>query len=113
MNWEGAVRAAGDGVELSLEVTPASTGASFPAGFNPWRGRIGARVRAPAEAGRANEELLDLVAAFFEVARRGVELRSGAGARLKRVLVRGVGRERALARLSPHLDADPPGRRPP
>lgn len=50
-----------DGLLLEIEVTPGAPEDRFPAGFNPWRGRIKAKVQAQAQDGQANLALCDLV----------------------------------------------------
>lgn len=99
----GAVRAADGGTALLLEVQPGARVERFPAGFNAWRGRVQAKVRAPAQDGAANEALLRLVAEFFGVPAARVALTSGASSRQKTVLVRGVEPERARAMLEAGL----------
>jgi uncharacterized protein YggU (UPF0235/DUF167 family) len=48
-------------------------------------GSFVARVNAPPVDGRANEALIDLVATHFGLRKAQVTIRSGAGARLKRL----------------------------
>ena len=58
------------------------------------------RVSAPAEAGRANEAVLDLLAATLDVARRDLSLTAGQSSRDKVVLLEGLPSEVVEARLS-------------
>ncbi|HEV8361265.1 MAG TPA: DUF167 domain-containing protein [Candidatus Thermoplasmatota archaeon] len=102
---EDAVRESGDGIALNLEVQPGARSENFPAGFNPWRGRIQARVQAPAEDGQANEALRALVSEFFQVPNAQVQLAQGATNRQKTVVVQGVEWRTALARLREGLQA--------
>ncbi|HSD68869.1 MAG TPA: DUF167 domain-containing protein, partial [Woeseiaceae bacterium] len=46
-----------------------------------------ARVKSPPVNGKANREMLSLIAAHFGVPRSRVAIKSGAGARIKRVQV--------------------------
>jgi len=46
-----------------------------------------ARVKSPPVDGKANRELLELIAEHFKVARTSVTIKSGAGGRLKRVQI--------------------------
>ncbi len=46
-----------------------------------------ARIRSPPVDGKANEELIRLVAGQFKVSRARVSIRSGASGRLKRVRI--------------------------
>lgn len=104
-SWKDAVQEAPAGIRLLVEVAAGAREARFPDGFNPWRdGRIGLRVRAPAQEGRANAEVCAALAAFFGVPGAQVSLESGATDARKAVLVRGVARPAALARLAPLLE---------
>ena len=58
------------------------------------------RVRAPAEAGRANEEAMRALARAVGVPRSSVRLRAGARSRTKLVEVDGLDEEVVTARLS-------------
>jgi uncharacterized protein (TIGR00251 family) len=57
------------------------------------------RVSAPAERGRANEAVLDLLAETLELPRRSLSIVSGYGAREKIVLMEGIGSAEAERRL--------------
>ncbi len=52
-----------------------------------WSGALKVAVRAPAQDGRANEELLAVLAAALDLRPRDLELDSGSTARDKQVLV--------------------------
>lgn len=49
-----------------------------------------ARIKSPPIEGRANEELLSLVARHFDVRKTQVSIKSGASSRLKRVRIKAV-----------------------
>lgn len=70
---------------IQVKVKP-NAGASVleePGADGIWR----AQLKSPPVDGRANAELIELVAEKFGVRRADVEIRSGAGARLKLVRV--------------------------
>ena len=98
--WQDALRETPEGVVLEVEIVPGASRSAFPAGYNPWRNRIEARVAAPPVEGRANEALLEIVADFFEVPVRHVRLLAGEKSRQKRLLVEGLSRDAAVARLT-------------
>lgn len=103
-SWRDAVQAKGDGVCLLLEASPGAGHARFPDGYNPWRKRLGVRVKEPARDGRANQAVLDLIADFFGVGAQQVTLESGATDSRKLVLVHGVTATEARALLAPALE---------
>ena len=98
-----SVKPAKDGVALEVEVVPGSRESRFPAGFNEWRGRLEAKVRAPPEDGKANAELCGLVAEALGVPAGAVSVTSGATSRRKTLTVRGLDRAACEARLAARL----------
>lgn len=103
MGWEDALHAANDGVTLDVEVVPGSRESRFPAGYNAWRKRIEAKVRAPPEDGKANAELCAIVAAALGVAEAAVTVSSGQTSRKKTILARGIDIATARAKCSAWL----------
>ena len=74
-------------VVLQVKVRPQARESRLDdAGDGTWR----AQLKAPPVDGKANEELIALVARHFGVRRSDVSIQSGAAARLKRVRVEGV-----------------------
>lgn len=103
-SWHDAVQPVAGGVRLLLEVAAGAKENRFPDGFNPWRdGRIGIRVRAPAQEGRANEEVIRTLAAFFEHPTARIHIEAGATDARKSVRLQGLVQETAMARLSSFL----------
>ena len=100
-----AVHPSGSGASLDLEVTAGVRKPEFPAGYNPWRKRIGIKVAAQAQKGQANADVVATVAGFFGVTPTSVTIESGSLDSRKTVLVRGVARADALKRLEAHLGA--------
>lgn len=102
-SWQDAVVDAPGGVRLLLDVTPGAREARFPDGFDPWRGRVGMRVQAPAQEGKANAEVVRALAAFFRHPTARIHVEAGAADRRKAVRLMGVDRAQALALLAPAL----------
>lgn len=88
------------GLRLDLFVSPGAPAARFPDRYDPWRKRIGIRVRSPAQKGRANREVVRLVARFFALHENDVQITQGAGNPAKTVVVDGLSRAQATNRLS-------------
>lgn len=99
MVWQDAVQAAPEGVRLMLETSAGAQQSLFPAGYNAWRQRIGIRVHAPAQDGKANKEVCALVAAHFELAAHAVELVSGHTDTRKTLLLRDTSMATIVAKL--------------
>jgi hypothetical protein len=78
----GPVERAADGG--SLLAVWAQPGAKRDGVAGVWNGMLKVRVRAPAEGGRANEELAESLAEAFGLTRSGVRLVAGATTRRKR-----------------------------
>ena len=82
-----AIDASKDGAILSVKVQP---GAPRSAVKGAHGGALKVAVAAPPEKGKANEELVRLLARALDLDRRGLEVVAGETGREKRVLVRGI-----------------------
>jgi uncharacterized protein (TIGR00251 family) len=87
-----------DGAVLSVHVQPNASRTEC-AGLHGDALKI--RIAAPPVDGAANDELTRFVAARCAVPRANVVIRSGAEGRRKRLLIKGVTAESAMARLTP------------
>lgn len=103
MDPSPAVKPARGGCALDVEVVPGSRESRFPAGYNAWRERLEAKVRAPPEDGKANAELVGLVAEALGVPAARVRVTSGATSRRKTLTVEGLDAAEATRRLAPRL----------
>ncbi|MBL8801711.1 MAG: DUF167 domain-containing protein [Planctomycetes bacterium] len=99
---ERALELGGDehACRLSLRAQP---GARRSGVVGLWNGHLKVAVRAPAEDGRANEELLSVLAEALELPRRALTLERGAQARLKQVSI-AAPRSQIAARLQALLE---------
>ena len=87
-----AVQTTADGVVLALRVIPRASRSELCGEFN---GAVKVKLREPPLDGRANKALAELLADRLGVRPRDVVLLSGAGSHSKRVLVRGVTKDKA------------------
>jgi uncharacterized protein (TIGR00251 family) len=84
-----AVSRTDNGTVLTIEVSAGAKRAEFPSGYNEWRKAIGCSVRAPAQEGKANREVIAIIAETLGTPRNNVRILSGETSSLKRVLVEG------------------------
>jgi uncharacterized protein len=104
-DWREAVQATADGrCRILLHAQPGAAAERFPDGYDPWRGRLGVRVRTPAREGRANAAIVAAVARALGLPEAAVALEAGASASRKAV-VAALPHEEALRRLAPLLEA--------
>ncbi len=90
MPFTDAIHAAKEGVVIDFEVTPGAKSAEVPSGYNPWRKRIEAKIRAPPDKGKANDELINALSGIFHVPAKDVEITSGATSSRKSILVHNI-----------------------
>jgi uncharacterized protein len=88
------------GVRLEIMVSAGAARSCFGDRFDPWRNRLGVRVRSPPEKGRANREVIRLVAHFFDCPETQVRIIQGETTSLKTVFIEGLSLEDATRRLS-------------
>jgi uncharacterized protein len=87
----------GPSIRLTLRVSPGASTAGVIGRHGPgWK----LRVSPPAEDGKANRAVLELLADTLHVPRRSLELLSGHGGRDKVVAVEGLSRAEAERRLA-------------
>ncbi|HQP83146.1 MAG TPA: DUF167 family protein [Methanoregulaceae archaeon] len=78
------------GTIITIEVAAASKSSCFPSGFNEWRKAVGCRVRAPAVEGRANREVVTVIAGAIGIEHSRVRIISGSTAPVKKILIEGM-----------------------
>jgi uncharacterized protein len=99
-----ALRAVAGGVELSVFCQPKAARSAL---IGMHGGALKAKVKAPPVDGRANQELLDLLAAALAVPPGRLTLVSGEQSRNKRVRVDGAGLATVLAAILAALEPRP------
>lgn len=103
LSFTAALQEHPHGVRLELQVAPGARSARFPDRYDAWRKRIGIRVTARAEGGKANREVIRSVAGFFEQPTTRVTIDAGQATPLKSVVVAGVSLALARRRLAEAL----------
>ncbi|MCM1985524.1 MULTISPECIES: DUF167 domain-containing protein [Methanococcoides] len=98
-SFEKAIKETKDGIAIDLEVTPGSKKACFPAGYNQWRERIEIKLTSAAQKGKANGQLIEIVADFFNISSRDIAIVSGAKSSKKTVIINGIAQTQAVLAL--------------
>ncbi len=88
------------GVEMTIRATPRASANAIAGVEQDW---LRIRLQAPPVEGKANAALTRWLAGRLGVSRRSVTLVAGAGARIKRVTVRGIDMSQAAQRLGVSL----------
>jgi uncharacterized protein (TIGR00251 family) len=91
----------GDGVRLSVKVVPGASRSRVAGVFDH---ALRVAVAAPPEGGRANAEVIDLLAGVLGVKRASVSILRGQTQRLKLIRIGGVDLAAAAARLESALE---------
>jgi hypothetical protein len=99
-----AVSPTANGAILCIEVSAGAKRALFPSGYNEWRKALGCSVRSPAQAGKANREVITAIAAVLDVPPRNVRILSGETSSIKRVLIEGCTPADLIDRLGGALE---------
>jgi uncharacterized protein (TIGR00251 family) len=93
-----------DGVIFDIFVTPSARNIVFPKGYNNWRRCIEISVCAPAEKDKANKEVIQTVANFFDRPLSDIYILSGRQDREKTVLIKGASVDTVFERLRDSLN---------
>jgi uncharacterized protein (TIGR00251 family) len=89
-----------EGAVLTIEVSAGAKRAVFPSGYNEWRKAVGCSVRAPAQEGKANREVIAIIAETLGTPRRSVRILAGETSSLKKILVEGTDPGVLVSRLT-------------
>lgn len=104
MSFEEAIKDIGSGIIVDIEVTPGSRSISVPSGYNEWRKRIEVKLTKNAEKGKANEQLIECLAAFFGISSSNILISSGATSSKKSLLIKGISYRQAVSIFAAHLE---------
>lgn len=91
---EEAVVTTGEEIFLLVEVSAGNRRQKFPDGYNPWRKAIGISVKAPPVGGKANKEIVALIAERLDISPQHITILSGHTSSLKRIQITGVSASR-------------------
>jgi len=103
MSFEEAIKALDSGIIVDIEVTPGSKSLSVPSGYNEWRKRIEVKLTKNAQKGKANEQLMECLAALFGVRSSDILISSGATSSKKSLLIKGISYQQAVSIFAAHL----------
>lgn len=103
MSFEEAIKDLGSGIIVDIEVTPGSRSISVPSGYNEWRKRIEVKLTKNAQKGKANEQLIECLAALFGISSSDILISSGATSSKKSVLIKGISYQQAVSLFAAHL----------
>ena len=99
------LRAASSGVTLAVRAQPGAKKTAIAGIYGASEAaQLKIAVQAPAIEGRAKEALIAFLADTFSIAKRAVELQSGASSRSKAFLLRGVTLKQAQSRIAERLE---------
>ena len=77
MPFSDAVREKNNAVFIDIEVTPGAKIIQVPSGYNEWRKRIEVKISEAAQKGKANEQVIEEAAVFFNVSQSRVSIENG------------------------------------
>ena len=83
--WTKAITSSEGKLLLNIHVVPSSKKAVFPTAYNPWRKCIEIKVQAEAQQNKANKEIIELIATFFNIPQKHVSIISGKKTREKTI----------------------------
>lgn len=95
-DWEKIVRLSEDGIKIRVKVSP---GASKTKITGPYGDSLKVAVNAPPEKGKANRELILLLAKSFNITKKQIRITSGETSTSKQVLMSGITAEDCIAAL--------------
>ena len=87
MNCKDAVSFSKNRILIKLHVIPGSSQSVFPAGYNTWRKCIEIKVNSEAKENKANNEVIEKIAEFFNILQKDIRIVYGQKSREKTVSI--------------------------
>ena len=77
-------------IQIKLHVIPGSSKSVFPSGFDKWRKTLEIKVKAKAKENKANIEVIEKIASFFNVSLKDINIVAGQKSRQKIVSIKNI-----------------------
>jgi len=103
MPFSDALREKNGSVFIDIEVTPGSKVVQVPSGYNEWRKRIEVKISEAAQKGKANEQVIEEMAAFFNVSISRVLIENGMTSSKKTVRIENISLKDVFEKLNAAL----------
>ena len=104
MNCNNAISLSKDEVLIKIHVIPGSSQSLFPAGYNNWRQCIEAKVKAAAKENKANNEIIEKIAKYFDILPKDVSIVSGQKGREKTISIKNIQKEDVCRKIEGSLN---------
>ena len=90
MNGKNAISNSENGTLIKVHVTPSSSQSVFPASYNDWRGCLEIKVKAEAKENKANNEVIERIAEYFNISPKDISIVTGHKDRNKTISIKNV-----------------------
>ena len=87
MNCNNAISQSKDKILIKIHVTPGSSQSVFPTGYNKWRNCVEIKVKSEAKDNKANNEVIEKIAKYFNILTTDVKIISGHNIREKTISI--------------------------
>lgn len=98
-NWKNALIQSKNEILLYLHVIPGSSQSVFPASYNKWRNSIEIKIESEAKENKANIEVINQIASFFNIKTRDISIIQGQKSREKIVAIKNAQIEELCSRI--------------
>ena len=102
-SFKEAIKKSSQGVLLSVHVIPGSSQILFPNTYNQWRKTIEVKIRSEPKDNKANTELRETIACFFQLSIQNVILIRGEKSREKTVCLKKISIEQVNEKLKEYF----------
>ena len=104
MNCNNAISLSKDIVLIKIHVLPGSSQSLFPAGYNNWRQCIEIKVKAVAKENKANNEIIEKIAKYFNILSKDVSIVSGQKGREKTISIKNIQKKDVCRKIEESLN---------
>jgi uncharacterized protein (TIGR00251 family) len=91
-------------IQIKLHVIPGSSKSVFPSGFDNWRKSIEIKVKAKAKDNKANIEVIEKLASFFNISSKNINIIAGQKSREKIVSIQDIELKKVCSKIEDSLN---------
>ncbi len=106
MSLQKTVQKTKQGMQLHVQVTVQASHSCFPTGYNKWRECLQMCVQSKPTNNEANEEIIQVIATFFQIPKATVQIISGGKQRYKIIRLMDVSYTEIVSKLEEALGED-------
>ena len=105
-NFQNAISQKNKDILIHIIVTANASNKIFPAGYNQWRNKIEIKVKEKPKDNKANQEIIETIAEYFNLSHKMITITSGEKNREKTILIKNISKQQIIKKIGDSLNGN-------